>query len=63
MRMHITADGTLTIYPIGIDKICRRWAADPEAEEHASWLRPREPLATHLIEEPIIVAGPGAKRL
>jgi hypothetical protein len=63
LRMHIAADGTLTIHPIGIDKICRRWVAEPEAEEHASWLRPGQPLEVHLIEEPITVAGPQAARL
>jgi hypothetical protein len=63
LRMHIAADGTLTVHPIGIDKICRRWVADPEADEQASWLRPDEPLAAHLIEEPITVAGPQAARL
>jgi hypothetical protein len=62
LRMHIAADGTLTVHPIGVDKVCRRWAAEPEAEEHTSWLRPDEPLAAHLIEEPITVAGPQSAR-
>jgi hypothetical protein len=63
LRMHIAADGTLTIYPIGIDKVCHRWVAQPDAEEHASWLRPDRPLIAHLIEEPITVAGPQAARM
>jgi hypothetical protein len=63
LRMHIAADGTLTVYAIGIDKICRKWVADPEGEEHASWLRPEEPLDVRLIEDPIAVAGPRAARL
>jgi hypothetical protein len=61
--MHIATDGTLTVHAIGIDKICRRWVADPEGEDHASWLRPDEPLEVHLIEEPIKVAGPQTARL
>jgi hypothetical protein len=62
LRMHIAADGTLTIYPIGIDKICHNWAADPGADAHSSWLRPKEPLPVHLIEEPIKVTGPETTR-
>jgi hypothetical protein len=62
LRLHITADGTLTVYPIGIDRICRKWVADPDAEEHVSWLQPSEPLTPHLIEEPFVIAGPGTPR-
>ena len=62
LRMHIAADGTLTVYAIGIDRICRKWVADPDADEHASWLRPEEPLEAHLIEDPITIAGPTAAR-
>lgn len=60
LRLHISADGTLTVHPIGIDKICRQWAADPNGAPDSSWLRPEEPLLTHLIEQPIVVDGPAA---
>nr|WP_229715911.1 metallophosphoesterase [Mangrovihabitans endophyticus] len=53
LRMHIGADGVLTIYPLGIDTICRRWAADPEGAEGTPWLKPEEPLRVRLIEPPI----------
>ena len=62
LRMHIAADGTLTVHAVGIDKICRNWVADPGGEDHTSWLRPVDPLEAHLIEEPITVAGPHAAR-
>jgi hypothetical protein len=62
LRMHIAADGTLTVHPIGIDKICRDWVADPDNEIHAPWLRPNAPLIPHLIEPPIVVAGPRTDR-
>ncbi len=62
LRMHITADGTLTVYAVGIDRICRRWVADPDGPPQASWLRPVEPLTARLIEEPFTVAGPAAAR-
>jgi hypothetical protein len=60
LRMHITPDGTLTVYPLGIDKICRKWTVDPDGAPDASWIRPDGPLSVHLIEEPIRVAGPQA---
>jgi hypothetical protein len=55
LRLHIAADGTLTIHPIGIDKICKKWAPQPDAEPHTSWLRPDEPLIARRIEPPIRV--------
>ena len=57
LRMHIAADGTLTIHPIGVDKICRDWQADPDGEPHEPWLRPRQPLTVHRIEPPIVIAA------
>ncbi|KUL32410.1 metallophosphoesterase [Actinoplanes awajinensis] len=62
LRMHIAADGTLTIHPLGVDQVCHQWAADPEGEVHTPWLRPEQPLAVHRIEPPIAVAGPGTSR-
>jgi hypothetical protein len=58
LRLHIAADGTLTVHAIGVDKICRKWVADPHGPPGSSWLRPEEPLGTHLIEPPVIVDGP-----
>jgi hypothetical protein len=62
LRMHISPDGTLTVHSIGIDKICRKWVADPEGAHDAPWLRPEQPLAACLIEEPFSVAGPQTAR-
>ncbi len=55
LRMHIAPDGTLTIHPIGVDKICRQWTPNPEGAHDSSWLNPREPLTPHRIEPPIQV--------
>jgi hypothetical protein len=55
LRLHIAADGSLTIHPIGVDKICSSWIADPDGEPHSSWLRPETPLVPHRIEPPITV--------
>lgn len=56
LRMHIAADGTLTIYPLGIRRAVRRWRAAPDGERHSSWLVPADRLHAHLISEPIVLA-------
>lgn len=53
LRLHIAADGTLTIHPIGVDTVCHEWVADPEGDPHSSWLRPVTPLTVHRVEPPI----------
>ncbi|AEV81403.1 metallophosphoesterase [Actinoplanes sp. SE50] len=56
LRLHIDAAGTLTIHPLGVDRICHRWSADPDGEPHAPWLRPEQPLDVQHIEPPIIIS-------
>jgi hypothetical protein len=58
LRMHIAADGTLTVHAVGVRTVCRRWLADPQGASDSSWLRPQDPLVPHLIEPPITVDGP-----
>ena len=53
LRMHVAADGTLTVYPLAVDRVCRRWHADPGGRADSPWLRPSEPLPVRLIETPI----------
>jgi hypothetical protein len=55
LRMHITRDGTLTIHPIGVDQICRKWTPDPTGEPHTPWLRPDGQAPTIRPIEPAIV--------
>jgi hypothetical protein len=55
LRMHVSRDGTLTIYPVGVDRICRKWAVVPDGPDEAPWLRPEEPLDVHLIEKEIVM--------
>jgi len=58
LRLHIGADGDLTVYPIGIDRVGRKWRLCPDAPAEAPWFAPvgAEPEA-HLIEAPIRI-GP-----
>ncbi|MFY1697365.1 MULTISPECIES: metallophosphoesterase [unclassified Solwaraspora] len=55
VRMRITADGALTIYPMAVDRVCRRWRADPAGAPHDPWIVPEQPLTARLAEEPITV--------
>lgn len=55
LRMRITADGTLTIYPVKIDKICRSWRLNPDGGPTTPWFLPEQPLTAELIEPPIQV--------
>lgn len=56
LRLHIDGDGTLTVHPLGVQRICKEWAADPDGDPHAPWLRPTRPLIVHRIEPPITVS-------
>ena len=54
LRLHIGVDGALTVYPIGVDRVGRKWKLCPDAPAHAPWFtavggqpQPR------LVEEPI----------
>src|SRR5690606_41946410 len=44
LRLHIARDGSLTIYPVGTDRVCRHWRADPDAgRKEAPWVVPDRP--------------------
>jgi hypothetical protein len=55
LRMHIAADGTLTVYPMAVDRICRRWRPTPDGPPDAPWLEPEQPLEVRLAERPIVI--------
>jgi hypothetical protein len=51
LRLHIAHDGTLTIYPIGVRRVSRRWRATPTADPSAPWLEPKKPIEYILAED------------
>lgn len=55
LRLHIDGEGSLTIFPIGIERVGRRWRFRPGGAPHEPWLSPPdgEDLAHHLIEPPV----------
>lgn len=52
LRMHLGADGRLTIHPIGVDRVPRRWRIAPEGQVEEPWFAPDRPPVPHLIEPP-----------
>jgi hypothetical protein len=58
VRLHIDAHGTLTVYPVGVDRVGRRWRIRPDGDPHAPWFDAAEPPPeVHLIEPPVSVDG------
>jgi hypothetical protein len=55
LRLHIARDGTLTVYPIAVDRICRRWQPNPDGPQDSPWLAPQQPLNPRLAEDPIVI--------
>jgi hypothetical protein len=57
LRLHIAPDGTLTIYPVKLPRVPRRWrAARPDERDRTpSRLVPDAPLEPALIEPPIVL--------
>ena len=56
LRLHIGADGTLTVYPIKLPTVCRAWKADPDGGPSDPWLVPDcTELNPELIEEPVVI--------
>ncbi|WP_428983200.1 metallophosphoesterase [Phytohabitans maris] len=55
LRMHIAADGTLTIYPVAVDHVCHHWEANPDGAAGSSWVEPKAPIRVRLAEAPVVI--------
>jgi hypothetical protein len=55
LRMHIGTDGALTIYPIGVDRVCRQWTVRPDDPADQPWLQPAQPVTVRLADGPVRV--------
>lgn len=55
LRLRIDPDGSLTVYPIAVDRISRRWQARPDGAPSDPWLVPEQPLPVRLAEPPIVL--------
>jgi hypothetical protein len=57
LRLHFDRDGALSVYPIGVDKVGRKWRLCPDGPPGAPWFAPDGPEpAARLIEKPIRIA-------
>lgn len=62
VRMHIAPDGQLRIFPVGIDRVPRKWRAVPDAPPDAAQLEPDDPQASVPTSiEPAIVVPPPSR--
>lgn len=55
LRLHVRADGALTLYPVKIERVPRRWRARAAGDASPSRVQPAEPLVPELIEPPIVI--------
>ena len=58
LRLHISQNGTLDVYPLGIRKTTNNWRVDPGKAPEASWLVPASDADTpraHFIEAPFTI--------
>jgi len=62
LRLHIGSDGALTVYPIAVDRVGRKWQLCPDAPAQAPWFEPadREP-EIHLVEKPVRIEARGPR--
>jgi hypothetical protein len=61
LRLHIAQDGSLTIYPVKIERVPRRWRDRRPGEPTPSRVVPDEPFQPELIEPPIVVPAPSGQ--
>ncbi len=56
LRLHVGRDGTLTVYPLAVDRVGRRWRFIPEGPASSAWLDPDgPPPRARLIEDPLVL--------
>jgi hypothetical protein len=57
LRLHIDTDGVLTIYAIGVRRVCRRWRADSDGSTDVPRLVPRAEPCPRLIDRVTVPSG------
>jgi hypothetical protein len=53
LRLRLGVDGSLTVYPVMVDRTARSWRATPDAAPDAPWFEPVEPMTPRLAEPPV----------
>lgn len=57
LRMHLADDGSLTIHPIKLERVPRRWRDRGAGDATPSRVVPVDPLVVERIEPPVVVGG------
>lgn len=57
LRLHIGRDGALTIHPVKIERVPRRWRDRAAGDDTPSRVVPDAPFTPELIEPPVVVPG------
>lgn len=58
LRLHLAADGALTVHAVGIDRVCRRWRVNPEATRPDDpWIVPAEAGPTPRLIDRVVFPG------
>ncbi len=58
LRLRIDESGALTVYPLGVRRVGRRWRLNPNAKNGEPWFDPvGVPPGVHLIDSPIVLAA------
>jgi hypothetical protein len=56
LRMHIDENGVLTIYPIKVERVPKKWRFEPKGQPYDPWFEPVDrPILAELIERPVLV--------
>lgn len=59
LRLHIGTDGALTVYPVGVDRVGRKWLLRPDEPAPSPWFASLGPEPEpRLIEQPITIGCP-----
>jgi hypothetical protein len=53
LRLRFDRDGSLTIYPVAVDRVSRSWTVVPDAPQTDPWIVPQSPIGVRLIEQPL----------
>lgn len=53
LRLHLRSDGSLLVYPVKVERVCKAWRFEAGAGPGAAWFSPMDQLRPELIEQPI----------
>ncbi|HVE45673.1 MAG TPA: metallophosphoesterase [Acidimicrobiales bacterium] len=60
LRLHVDESGTLTIYPVGVERAGRGWKFRRDAGGEGAWFHADPPPKAALIEAPVVVGTAGS---